>query len=95
MVPGRFRASFELGSGLLVIWGLRARSMLLVPAVLRRDRRPQHLRPAASAELRIFLSREVALLTGMAAAWSPRPDPAFRQRNLVRMDFALGLSWSL
>jgi hypothetical protein len=95
LVPARVQVSFELGGGLMVLWGLRAPSMLLVPRSgdATGGLSAVALRPALTFEYQ--LGPEVALVTGMAAIWSPRPDPAFRERYLVHIDFALGLSWAL
>jgi hypothetical protein len=95
VVPGRFQASFELGTGLLVIWGLQPRSMLLIPqsTAVTGGLSSFAVRPVLTFEY--LLGRDVALVTGMAAVWSPSPDPAFRERFLMRFDFAVGLSWSL
>jgi hypothetical protein len=94
VVPERFSASLEVGAGLMVLSGLRARSLLLnddateVTGALSTFT----VRPALTFEYQI--SRDLALLTAMAAVWSPRPDPAFRQRSLVHFDLGLGLSWA-
>jgi hypothetical protein len=95
LVPGRVQASFELGGGVMVLWGLRSPSMLLLPRSgdATGGLSAVALRPAFTFEYQ--LGPEVALVTGMAAVWSPRPDPAFRERYLVHIDFALGLSWAL
>ncbi len=95
VVPRRVRASFELGTGLLVVWGLLPRSMVLIPesSEVTGGLSTFALRPVLSFEY--LLGPDIAFLMGMAAAWSPRPDPAFRQRFLVRIDFAVGLSWAL
>jgi hypothetical protein len=94
LVPERFSASLELGGGLLVLSGLRARSVLLVPEAVEVTGvlGTFTLRPSLTFEYRV--SRDLALLMAMAAAWSPRPDPAFRDQSLVHFDLALGLSWS-
>lgn len=95
LVPQRFSASFELGGGLMVLWGLRPRSMLLIPqsSAVTGGLSTFALRPVLSFEY--ALARDVALLTGMSAVWAPKPDPAFRESYLMRFDFAVGLSWAL
>jgi hypothetical protein len=94
VVPDRFSASLELGGGVLLLSGMRPQSVLLMPSAVEVNGvlGAFTLRPALTFEYQV--SRELALLTAMAAVWSPSPDPAFRHRSLVHCDLALGLSWA-
>lgn len=84
----------RLGLGLLVVGGLEAPSVLLSPAAteVTGALSALELRPSVGAEYR--LNASLALFLSVAVAYSPRPDPQFRDGAITRFATTTGAAFS-
>ncbi len=84
----------RVGVGLLLVSGLEAPSVLISPAAteVTDALSALELRPSVGAEYR--LNSSVALFVAFAVAYSPRPDPQFRDGAITRLATTTGAAFS-